>query len=317
MKRILLFGGFGFIGTNILNFIDECLSDKYSVIVFDRIPAHPSGKHFKCVENIFVGDFLDNVFVESVFASYSFDYVFHLISSTVPATSDNIVFDIESNLIPTIRLLNIMKLNNVSNIVFLSSGGAIYGECHEKKAHKEDDDLRPLSSYGIVKLTIEKYLYLFHKLYDINSLILRLSNSYGPYHYSLKQGIINVALRKAANGENVTVWGDGKSKKDYIYIQDFCMILFTLIDMQFSYEVFNIASGETLSLNQILLEIQRQYPDLRWENRPANINDVLHFKLDITKLKNVIGDFSFTSFNNGLSQTIHWMENSIKENCKM
>ena len=310
MKRILLFGGFGFIGTNVLNYIDEYLLDKYSVVVFERTLVHLSGKHFKCVEDVFVGDFSDDIFVESVFAAYSFDYVFHFISSTVPATSDNIVFDIESNVIPTIHLLNIMRKYNTTNIVYLSSGGAIYGESQEKKALKETDNLLPLSSYGIVKSTIEKYLFLFHKLHGINPLVLRLSNPYGPYHSSMKQGIVNVAIKKAINQESITIWGDGESKKDYIYVRDFCVILFTLIDRQISNETFNIASGSILSLNQILSKIKNQYPNFQWENKSANRNDVQHFELDITKLRKVIDDFSFTTFTEGLSQTIKWQENA-------
>ena len=307
MKRVLLLGGFGFIGTNILDYIVKYLLKKYSVVVLDRTPTHFSGKHFECVEKVFVGDFSDNSFLESIFASYSFDYVFHLISSTVPTTSGNMVFDVESNLVPTIHLLNTMKTRGVSNIVYLSSGGAIYGECNEKKAHKEDDDLHPLSSYGIVKLTIEKYLFLFQKLYGINPLILRLSNPYGPYHYSAKQGIVNVALRKAVNQEPITVWGNGDSKKDYIYIQDFCTILFALLNAQISNGVFNVASGNILSLNQILSEIKGRYPNLKWENKPASEYDVLQFELDTLKLKNTIGDFPFSSFEEGLSQTIKWL----------
>jgi UDP-glucose 4-epimerase len=313
MKRIFLLGGFGFIGTNILEYIDEYLSDKYSVIVFDRTLTHLPGKHFKCIENVFVGDFSDSVFVESIFKSYSFDYVFHLVSSTVPATSDNFEFDIESNLIPTIHLLNIMKANNVLNIVYLSSGGSIYGECLGKVKHKEDDPLHPISSYGIVKLTIELYLGLFHKVHGINSLILRLSNPYGPYHYSLKQGFINIALRKAINKETLTIWGDGESKKDYIYIGDFCKILFILIEKQFSNDILNVASDEILSLNQILLKIKKYFPDLQYKNVASNKYDVSHFELCTSKLRKVIGDFCITPFEKGLIQTINWLEISERE----
>jgi UDP-glucose 4-epimerase len=307
MTRILLLGGFGFIGTNILNYIDNNFPDKYSVIVIDRISSNLIKKDYKCVEKVFAGDFSDNIFIESIFGLFHFDYVIHLISSTVPASSDNIVFDIESNLIPTIHLLNIMKKNKVFNIIYLSSGGAIYGECNDKVAHREEDDLQPVSSYGIVKSTVEKYLFHFQKLHDIKPLVLRLSNPYGPFHYSMKQGIINVALRKALNKEPLIVYGDGEAKKDYIYINDFCIILFSLMDMDIFNEVFNVGSGEVLSLNHILLKIKTQLTDLKWENKPANKYDVLYFELNTSKLKKVIGDFSFTSFEDGLLKTIEWL----------
>jgi len=313
MKRILLFGGFGFIGTNILKYIDDFLSDKYSVIVFDRFNKSLSGEQYKCIENVFIGDFLDNEYIIKIFSMYSFDYIFHLVSSTVPSTSDNAVFDIESNLIPTIKLLQIMKEYNVSNIIYLSSGGAVYGNCKNKKAHQEDDFLYPVSSYGIVKSTIERYLCLYHELYDVNSLILRLSNPYGPYHYSLKQGIINVALRKAINKDILTVWGNGEAKKDYIYIDDFCLILFKLLENNISNDIFNIASGEILSINQILIKIKEYYPNFKYENKAANKSDVSHIELNTKKLIDIIGNISITPFYKGLLKTITWLENSKHE----
>lgn len=304
--NVLLLGGFGFIGTNILKYVDRYFPGKYSFYVFDRYFEHPDGITFECIENVYSGDFKDAMIIRSVLQSHSFDFVIHSLSSTVPTTSINVRFDIESNLIPTIELLDIILENNVKNIIFISSGGAIYGKSENK--HKESDNNFPLSSYGIVKLAIEKYLFQYASLYQLNPLILRLSNPYGPYHYSNKQGISNVALRAAHNQIEFNVWGNGEAKKDYIYIDDFCNILFRLIDKRVTNKILNVASEQVLSLNEILAEIKTIYPSFLWKYSEASILDIDHFELDISELRTIVDTFNFTSFSKGIKLTKHWLE---------
>ena len=128
MKNILVLGGFGFIATNILKYIDKNYSDKYSVIVFDRIDHHPHGVICDCVKKVYAGDFSDETNITRIFNENKVDLVLHLLSSTVPATSKNAQYDVESNLIATLKLLGIMEQFNVRDILYLSSGGAIYGD---------------------------------------------------------------------------------------------------------------------------------------------------------------------------------------------
>jgi len=169
-ENILILGGFGFIGTNIIKYIDNHFIDKYNVIVFDKSSYHPYGLTFKSILKIYDGDFSDELNIERVFVENDIDIVLHLLSSTVPATSKNAKFDVQSNLIPTLNLLSIMDYHKVSNIIYFSSGGAIYGE-HEK-IHSETDQVFPKSSYAIVKYTIERYLLLYAELFQFNSLIV-------------------------------------------------------------------------------------------------------------------------------------------------
>jgi len=130
--------------------------------------------------------------------------------------------------LPTINLLEICKSYKIKSIVFIFSGGAIYG-ASPPYIHKETDNLFPNSSYGIMKLTIEKYLKLYNHLYKLNYLCLRLSNPYGAFHLSRKQGLINIALRKGVDKKEFNVWGDGSNLKDYIYVEDVVRIIFTLL----------------------------------------------------------------------------------------
>ena len=231
--------------------------------------------------------------------------VFHLLSSTVPATSNNAQYDVESNLISTLKLLAVMDKFRVKDIVYFSSGGAIYGD-YLNKVHNEEDAVYPKSSYGVVKLAIEKYLLSYAELYGFKTLIMRLSNPYGKYHYNNKQGIINIAIRKALNGEPLQIWGTGDGIKDYIFVDDVCDILFHLIKNGIETQVYNLAAGSAHSVNEIAFIIKQIMPSFTWNYVNASIVDVQSFELDITKLRNKLGGYHFTSFEEGIKQTIEW-----------
>ena len=309
-----MLGGFGFISTNILQFIDAHFANQYEVIVFDRITKHPSGIESKCIKKVYTGDFSDETNISQIFEENNIDMVFHLLSSTVPATSNNAAYDVESNLISTLKLLGIMDKYGVKDIMYMSSGGAIYGDCLEKE-HNEEDAVYPKSSYGIVKLAIEKYLLSYSELYGFNTLILRLSNPYGPYHYNNKQGVINIAIRKALAGEPLQIWGSGDGIKDYIYIDDVCDIIMKLVENGITTNVYNVAAGVALSINEIVEAIKKNIPSFTYEHVNASTIDVQSFELDITKLRKKLGGYRMTPFNDALKKTICWqMDNNKMRN---
>ena len=309
MKTILLLGGYGFIGTNILKYIDLNNNNEYNVVVFDRFPSHHDNLRFNCVVQSYAGDFSDEYLIEKVFEENTISLVIHSLSASVPSTSLDNEFDIRFNVLPTIKLLNQMVKHGVNSIVFISSGGAIYGDHYVDGAgHFEEEVLFPKSAYCVSKLIIEKYLYLYYVQYGIESLVLRLSNPYGPFHYSQKQGIINIALERAIENLLFEVWGDGDGLKDYIFIEDFCAILFALINQREKpYDVINVGSGSLHSVNDILGEIKKVVnPSFGWKYNNANQLDVQDFRLNLSKLKSIIGDFSYTDLNSGIQKTFEW-----------
>lgn len=305
MKTILLLGGFGFIGCNVLRYIDDNLRHQYNVIVFDKVQQHPFGLKFECVKMVYSGDFSDITLIQNIFDKHKIDHVFHFISSTVPATSGNTRFDIESNLVPTVGILELLVKANVKNILYLSSGGAIYG--NSRRENCESDNNCPISSYGIVKLSIEKYLLMFKEQYGLHPLILRLSNPFGAYHYSMKQGVVNVALRSAIENKEFTVWGGGDGKKDYIYIEDVVGIIFNLIEMNVKNEIINVGSGSVMSVNEIVNAVKNVIPTFNCLHKEAKSFDVAEVRLDISRLKSILGSFKFTPFDAGLQKTLDWL----------
>lgn len=306
MKTVLILGSHGFIGSNVLNYIDENLSHSYNVILFNKSESHPYGQNCNCCSKSYHSDFSDTTYLKSIFLENKIDIVFHFISTTTPATSSDIICDIKSNLISTIELVNLMVSFNVKDIVYLSSGGSVYGKTFEKNSELSLTQAK--SSYGIVKLAVENYLMMLADNGQIRPLILRLSNPYGPYHYSKKQGVINIALRAAFEENNFSVWGNGENLKDYIYVEDFVEILFRLLDLNIYNEIINVGSGKPISINNILFHIKNIYTSFSWNYTSAQNHDIEHFELELTKLKNLIGNYSFTSLKAGLNKTNRWLK---------
>ena len=297
-------------GTNIIKFVEDYLKGQYKVIVFDKFSSNRSGSTFDCVVKSYAGDFSDSVVVDRVFAENQIDLVIHSLSTTVPSQSFNARYDVETNLVPTIELLNCMVRHKVCDIVYISSGGAVYGDLSLKQ-HKESEDVFPKSSYGVVKLAIEKYLMQYAALYGFRPLVLRLSNPYGPYHFSRQQGVCNVAMNAALLEESFVVWGNGDAKKDYIYVNDFVNILFILLKKGIHRQVINVASGCLVSVNEILRQIRSMVPSFRWTYGEASKYDVSQFELDTTKLHSFVGDYRFVGIEEGLRLLFEWKKKEV------
>jgi len=303
MKNILILGGFGFIGSNL---IEELLSrDLYHLVIFEFKGVT---NRFKDRVKVCYGDYSNTEDLESIFRNYSIDIVFHLISTTVPATSnDNQEYDIESNLVGTIRLLNIMVKYHVKKLVFLSSGGTVYGKVNTDRVD-ENHRTDPISAHGITKLSIEKFIYLHHHLHGLDYLILRVSNPFGPYHLSDKQGIVNVAISRALNHEPLVIWGDGSVIRDYIYIKDVVSIMGALIEKDVWNNIINIGTGIGYSINDILQFISELPLSLAVEYSPGHKYDVPNIVLNNNKLKSFI-DYEPTEIRKAIRCTYEWLKN--------
>lgn len=306
MKKVLILGGYGFLGTNIIKFVDARMRDAYQFIVFDKFEHHQGGVAFDSIIKTYFGDFSDATLIERIFHENQIDMVIHALSTTVPVDSANARYDVETNLLPTLDMLALMVKYGVKDIVYISSGGAVYGT-RDNKPHEESDAVYPISSYGVVKVATEKYMMQYAQLYGLRPLILRLSNPYGPYHYSMKQGVINIAMEKALRNEPLQIWGDGEGKKDYIYVEDFVDILFRLIEQGISSQVINIGSGTLLSVNDIAIAIRELVPSFEAIHADAQKFDASHFELNTSKLMSIIGKYKFTELEEGLSKTYNWL----------
>lgn len=242
----LILGGNGFIGSHL---VDRLLAEGHSVRVFDRYEEH-FRKQLTGVDYRF-GDFGNRGLLSD--ALEDIDTVCHLINTTLPKTSnDDPVFDVQSNVVETLFLLEQCVAKKIAKVIFASSGGTIYGRPSTLPI-SEDSPTDPECSYGITKLTIEKYLALYNHLYGLDYTILRPSNPYGSrQNPNGIQGAISVFLGKVARNEPVEVWGDGEVVRDYVYVSDLVDGIYKASINTTSARIFNLGSGTGYSLNQII-----------------------------------------------------------------
>ena len=301
----LVLGGNGFIGSHL---VDRLRREGHAVHVFDRQPERYRKPLAGVVYHI--QDFGNRAFLAAVLPQM--DVVFHLVSTTVPKTSnDDPAFDVMSNVVETIYLLEQCAKGKVKKVVFVSSGGAIYGTPADLPVAENSPEW-PESSYGITKLAIEKYLELFHRLYGLNYVILRPSNPYGErQNPDGDQGVIAVFLGKIAKGQPIDIWGDGGNVKDYIYIGDLIDGMYKAAFRDTAHRVFNMGSGTGHSVNDIVRMITEEV------GRPVSVNylpkgtfDVSRIYLDITRARKELGWEPKISLEDGLRRTWEFVRNS-------
>jgi UDP-glucose 4-epimerase len=251
--KCVIFGGGGFIGSAV---VDRLLRDGHTMRIFERQRVEPF-REFASGEPVewMSGDFMNVHDVAD--ALDGIDVVLHLIWSTLPkASNDDPVHDVQSNLVPTLRLLEAMAARNVRKIVFISSGGTVYGN----PVYLPIDEMHPTNPqvpYGITKLAIEKYLQMFERIYGFNVVILRVANPFGPRQRpETAQGAIGVFLHRALLRQPIEIWGDGSVIRDYIYIDDVAEAFARAVQYSGSKSVFNIGSGVGTPLNELLKIIE-------------------------------------------------------------
>ena len=248
--RCMVLGGRGFMGTHLTRAL---LAAGHGVVSFDRphVVALDAGSVEGGDLERIEGDFLSDEDVRR--ALKGVDACFHLISTTLPQSSnDDPVFDLETNLVGTVRFLARAREAGVRKIVFVSSGGTVYGvpaQVPIEESHPTD----PTCSYGIGKLAIEKYLALNSRLHGMDYVVLRVANPYGELQRThANQGAVAVFLGKALRGEPIEIWGDGTVVRDYVHITDVVDAFVKALGYGGSERIFNIGSGAGLSLNQVL-----------------------------------------------------------------
>lgn len=306
----MVLGGTGFLGMNVINHYQEELQKftEFDIVFIIVGKTKTPQIMVNCIQLQI--DYRIEQELRNLMESYPIEEVFHFISTSVPATSNaNIKEDIQSNLLSTLTLLDLMKEFQIKKIFYLSSGGTVYGESHEFN-YQEDFLSTPNNSYGILKLTIENYIKLYQKLFGVNYLILRVSNPFGMFHQSKVNGLINIAIRKSMNNEPIQIWGDGTSTKDYIFASDLARVFWQLKELNCCNDVINIGSGQMYSINDILGFIKLVLPQTKWVYQDEKIFDTRYADFNIDKLKSKI-NFKNTQIVKAIESTYFWEKNKF------
>lgn len=248
-QRCLVLGGSGFIGMNL------CKALATAGAYVRGFSTRPTS--LQDVEWI-AGDFTDASALER--AVVNMDVVYHLISTSTPLSSNaDPAMDAQQNIVSTLNLLDACRMAKVKRVVFVSSGGTLYGDAAILPT-PETCPPAPRCAYGVSKLAIEMYLALYERLYGLESITLRVANPYGPYQFANRlQGVIGAFVNRTLSGETIQIWGDGSVVRDYIYIDDVVSALIKAASYTGTKRVFNIGSGKGSSLLQITESLAKAF----------------------------------------------------------
>jgi UDP-glucose 4-epimerase len=314
-KNIAILGGTGFIGKN---FIELFQTDFNKILCIsgdqERFKNCSFGQNVSYVSNA-LGK--EKLIAEMI--NHEIRYILDLSYATVPKTSfDDPLNDISSNLFGTVNTFEWVKQVNIEKLIWFSTGGAIYGQT-DKLLIDETFPVNPISPYGITKLALEKYGYMYYKLSNLPIICLRPSNAFGPYQLPFRgQGFIATAIVSILNGKPIHLFGANGTVRDYLYVEDLCQAINDAFIKAEPGEVYNVSTGKGINnfeilnrLTELASMIGKKAEIIIEESRPF---DVSYNVLDYSKFHSQTGWSPKIEFNVALKKTWDWYcKNYISE----
>lgn len=309
-KSFLIIGGHGFIGKNFYEYLNK---KKINATITSRYLNSSISSNFRIL-NLDLNNY-DKI--SEMLNNKKFDIVIYLGGSTASSTSYSCYDqELNNNIIPLTNILNAFKTSTIKKLVYFSSGGAVYGSSY-KLRQSENDNLRPKSPYGLIKKRSEEIIRKILYNQENRYLIIRPSNPYGKYQDPLGvQGIIPKFMLLSSRGKKLPLYGNGEIVRDFIYIEDLIDLTYKIIQIDL-YGIFNIGSGEGLSISGLISKIINLYNQgSSIEYFPPINTDVKHSILNIRKLESYINLSSLVSIDEGLLKTKKYIEKNFNYNLK-
>ncbi len=306
--KITLIGGAGFIGTNLA----IALSKKKDYVIqvvdgnagyFEHIKRYVSGNvSYAVAEYSYDADFDTLVSGQNT--------VYHLASSNIPGNSNQCMpEELGINIVNTAKLLDACVRQGVQKVIFISSGGAVYGK-NIKCPVREESNTNPITSYGIQKLAIEKMLYLYKYQRGLDYRVIRLSNPYGPFQRpDGRLGAVTTFVYNAVNHRKLFVYGDGTVIRDFIYIEDAIRGILNIAEHEEKDRIFNLGSGRGSSINDVIESIKRTInSSLDVVYMKSRSSDVPVNYLDIGRYEKYYGSLNAMDLDAGVARTADFFE---------
>jgi UDP-glucose 4-epimerase len=301
MAKILVTGGAGFIGSHV---VDLFLDRGFEVIILDDLSTgrasniNPNAKFYQM-------DIRDPG-IRKVFELERPDYIsHHAAQMDVRRSVAQPLFDAEVNILGSINLIECAKEFNVKHFIYISSGGAAYGE-PERLPCDETHPVNPICQYGASKHTVEHYLFMYHANYGMDYTVLRYPNVFGPRQDpNGEAGVVAIFTGKMLASEPVTINGDGEQTRDFVYVGDCAYANYLAVTVPHQAGIYNIGWGRPTSINEIFTTLAKvtAYPH-QVSYGPAKVGETRHIYLDATKAGSDLGWSPTLSLEEGLEMTV-------------
>jgi UDP-glucose 4-epimerase len=308
MKRVLVTGGAGFIGSHI---VDELLKLEYEVSIIDNLSK---GKldYVNKKAKFYQKDICENL--EEIFLLEKPDFVIHCAAQVMLRKSlESPLEDAKINILGTINLLESCKKFNVKKFIYCSTGGARVGDPKYLPVD-EKHPINPISPYGISKHTAEHYVEMYGKLYNLDYLIFCFGNVYGPRDDPSSKRVTSIFIFNMLNNKEPIVFGDGNQTRDFIYVKDLAKFIAANLEKSPKNKLFHLANGQQISVNKVFSILKFL---LSYSQEPiyqtAIKGEVRDIVLDTTLAKKELGWKPRYSLEQGLKETLGWFKETQKK----
>lgn len=305
--NVLITGGVGFIGSHI---VDKLLQNNHKVIIVDNLSSgtldniqNPNDISF------YQKDIVTDDLTE-IFETQKPDFCIHLAAQTsVTKSFANPIFDANSNIIASIKLLDLCKKYKVKKFI-TSSTAAVYGMPQYLPVDEKHSTI-PISYYGLSKLTMEKYI----QLYNIPYVIFRFANVYGPRQNSSQEsGVIAIFNNKMLNNQPIDIYGDGNQIRDFVYVEDIANAVVSAIENEMAKnQIINYSTNEGITINE-LFSLMREIYDYQLEPNylPEREGDIKDSILSNEKAKAFLGNMTITNIKSGVEKLKKYYTEQVK-----
>jgi len=303
--KILVTGGAGFIGSNI---VDLYISLGHNVVVVDNLCSgkkenlNPKAKFYET-------DIRDFDALKKIFEKENFEIInHHAAQMDVSRSVKEPIYDADVNIKGGINILELMVSFKVKKIIYSSTGGAVYGE-PEYLPCDEAHPIKPICHYGLSKYVFEEYIRLYERLYGIDYTILRYPNVFGPRQNPHGEAGVNaIFILKMLKNETPVIYGDGLCLRDYLYVEDVASANALVLDKA-SKKIYNLGTGVGTSVNEIFEKVSKEF---NFKNPPVykelRKGEILKTYLKSEKIKKELNWQSKHSFEQGIHKTIEWFK---------
>jgi len=306
--KILVTGGAGFIGSQL---VDALIENGHQTVIIDNLST--GKKDFINAKAKFYNIDIQNGGVAEIFQIEKPEVVFHLAAHiSVLESIKNPLPDCQSNIEGSINVFESAKNAEVKRIIFSSTGGALYGDApKEHIPTPETYPAKPVSPYGVTKLTCENYLYYYHVAFGLPYTILRYANVYGPRQNSKGEaGVVAIFIDKILGGQKPVINGDGLQTRDYIFVSD--VVKANLLALENSaIGEYNIGTSKETTVNRIFAEIKKYTDTQPEETHGSSVPEQRRSCLDYSLAEKTFSWQPRIALEEGIKLTVEWFKNNL------
>lgn len=305
--KILVTGGAGFIGSHV---VDTFIANGHEVVVVDdlstgrRSNLNPAATFYKVD--------IRSEELKEVFEKEKPQVVdHHAAQMDVRRSVVDPLFDADVNVLGSIKLIELAREYGVQRFIYISTGGAVYGE-PEYLPCDESHPINPICPYGASKHTVEHYLYMYQELYDLDYVVLRYPNVYGPRQDPHGEaGVVAIFTGLMLNGEQVVINGDGDQERDFVYVADCARANLLALTSDSKNTIFNLGEGKGTTVNQVYQELKRitNY-SLSAVHGPAKVGETRRIFLEAKKAASELDWQPTIGLSEGLKETVDYFKHA-------